>query len=844
MNKILGLMLCCCIPVTATAQTEPFNEIQRGDTTCQIFIYSPGERNGLHLAYLDSNGNWQETGQLCSSDYGPWGAEKKMYTPFVARANDGTWRAVWSVNSTAPCFAAAYGNSLISWRPQDYPIMPDHGIATPILFPMSDGTCDVYYKTGEKKRYVHASADFRHFTVSNDACVLGDEAWVRDTAWINGRMYNGNSFQIPRKELVQAINYFKEQTAEAQFNRESMRNDATRYPNLDSAYTATLTVDPHNAKNISDKLMGVFFEDISYAADGGLYAEMLQNRDFEYTPADRREWNATTAWQSANAIKIDTVNALSTVNAHYAVLTTDTLFNTGWDGISVKKGENYNFSFFVRNPQGGNKTFMIELTDNQTVLAKAKIKTSKNAWVRYTAKLTPGQSAEKARLAIIPMGKVEADVDMASLFPANTFKNRPNGLRKDLAEAIAALHPKFMRFPGGCMSHGQGIDNIYHWNETVGPLEQRTPAKNIWGYHQTRGLGYYEYFQFCEDIGAEPLPVLAAGVPCQNSAANKAGVAGQQGGIPMNEMPAYCDEVLHLIEWANGDPATSKWARLRAEAGHPKPFNLKYIGIGNEDLISTTFEERYLMICKAVKQKYPNITVCGTVGPFHYPSSDYVEGWKIAKANHNIIDMVDEHYYESTGWFLNHQHYYDNYDRKGPKVYLGEYASQTRTMESALAEAVYLCSIERNGDVVSMTSYAPLLCKEGHANWNPDLIYFNNDTLQLTPSYYTQQIFSKYCGNHYLTNTINTAKKLPGDLSQRLASSVVVDSQTGTTYIRLINALPAKVMVDAEGISIPAGSQMISFSGKVTDTQTHYINSVLQGKITLQPYSVNVIIVH
>lgn len=218
---------------------------------------------------------------------------------------------------------------------------------------------------------------------------------------------------------------------------------------------------------------------------------------------------------------------------------------------------------------------------------------------------------------------------MVSLKPQDTYKG--HGLRKDLAEAIADLKPRFVRFPGGCMLHGQGLKNIYHWKESVGPQKDRKPAYNIWGYHQTRQLGFYEYFQWCEDMGAEPLPVLAAGVPCQNSVADERGVAGQQGGIPMSEMPQYIQDVLDLVEWANGNPATSKWAKMRADAGHPAPFNLKMIGIGNEDLISTDFEQRYLMICKAVKQKYPQIEVVGTVGPFHFPSSDYIEGWKIAR---------------------------------------------------------------------------------------------------------------------------------------------------------------------------------------------------------------------
>ena len=239
------------------------------------------------------------------------------------------------------------------------------------------------------------------------------------------------------------------------------------------------------------------------------------------------------------------------------------------------------------------------------------------------------------------------------------------------------------------MSHGDGLDNIYHWHHHRPTGRPRAGQKHLELSPNTR-TELLQYFQFCEDIGAEPLPVLAAGVPCQNSSNNACGYGETARGIPMADMPAYCQEFLNLIEWANGDPATSKWAKMRADAGHPAPFHLKYIGVGNEDIISTPFEERCLMICKAIKEKYPDIIVCGTAGPFHYPSADYIEGWKFAKEHHNIIDMVDEHYYESTGWIMNHLDYYDHYDRKGVgKVYVGEYASRTRTLESALAEALF-----------------------------------------------------------------------------------------------------------------------------------------------------------
>ena len=445
-------------------------------------------------------------------------------------------------------------------------------------------------------------------------------------------------------------------------------------------------------------------------------------------------------------------------------------------------------------------------------------------------------------MALTGLQEATACIDLVSLFPQQTFKNRKNGLRKDLAEVIAAMHPKFVRFPGGCMSHGQGLENIYHWNHTVGPLQNRTPDFNIWGYHQTRGLGFFEFFQFCEDIGAEPLPVLAAGVPCQNSNANAQGIGGQQGGIPMDQMPAYIQELLNMIEWANGDPATSEWAKMRADAGHPKPFNLKYIGIGNEDIIGTVFEERYEMICKAIRQRYPDIKICGTVGPFHTPSADYIEGWDFTKKHPDLQYMVDEHYYESTGWFMHHRDYYDHYDRTMPKVYLGEYAASTRVkrpnVETALAEALYLTDVERNGDVVEMTSYAPMLAKEGHHNWDPDMIYFSNTEVRPTPAYEVQKLFSNFSGDRYISTSINISP----ELKHRVGASLVRNAKDGRRYLKLVNALPVELTLQVNGLTIPAGSVTQEFSGKPEDQSVQVTTGSTAGSsITLPPYAFRVI---
>ena len=819
----LALVAWGCV---AWAQTPSYSIIA-GDTTCQVFIYSPGERDGLHLAFHAEDDTWQEVGQLCSSDYGQWGAEKRMYKPSVVHANDGSWRLVFGVNDHAPCFAAAFSEDLITWRPQDYPLMSQKGCLEPIVFAMDDGTFDIYYKDrAGQKHYVQASADFRHFTEDSLLSSIDDVAWLRDSVAVvprgkqEGKMQEGNLFDVPKVHLDFIRQWFHALAQEDELNRETMRDDATRFASLPATVKATLKVDASAEKPISDKLIGVFFEDISYAADGGLYAELVQNRDFEYTGRDHRGWNATTAWHSSRPIEIATEHPLSKNNPHYAMLwPKDTLWNEGWDGIAVEAGKNYDFSMYVF--AGGQKQdFLIQLVgENGTVLAKAKLKTAASDWTQYTTILTAKGSDAKARLAIVPLKAAHVGVDMISLFPQETFMNRKNGLRKDLAQAIADLKPKFVRFPGGCMTHGQGLENIYHWNHTIGPWQDRKPDFNIWNYHQTRGLGFYEYFQFCEDIGAEPLPVLAAGVPCQNSAANADGIGGQQGGIPMADMPAYIDELCNLIEWANGDPAKSKWAKMRADAGHPAPFNMKYLGIGNEDIISSVFEERCEMIAKAIRERYPEIQICGTAGPFHFPSADYVEGWKFANNHRSLFDLIDEHYYESTGWFIHHQDYYDQYDRQGPKVYVGEYASRSRTHESALAEALYLCNIERNGDIVEMTSYAPLLAKEGHHNWNPDLIYFDNTSLQLTPSYHTQHLFGNHSGDRYVKSelTIEPMGAAEQHLNLRSAASVVRDSKTGKKYLKLVNALPRELCITVDGISIPADAKVVGFSGQPKD---------------------------
>ena len=533
--------------------------------------------------------------------------------------------------------------------------------------------------------------------------------------------------------------------------------DATKTQNMQTVKATVKIAGSQPGKAISPELFGIFFEDINYAADGGLYAELVQNRSFEYSVADHKDWNPLTSWELATdgggsgKIAVETVSPLNANNPHYGVLTVEYagegvgLRNVGFDGIPLKAGDRYNLSFFARQTAGSTAAIVARLESNSgETLGEATFSKLSNRWRKYSAVITAKSAAADARLVVYAKDAGTFNFDMVSLFPQKTFKNRVNGLRADLAQVIADLKPRFVRFPGGCLAHGLGLENIYRWKESIGPVEQRKEQKNIWRYHQSLGLGYFEYFQFSEDIGATPLPVLASGVCCQNS-------PGGQHCIPMADMPAYIQDVLDLVEYANG-PVTSTWGAKRAAAGHPKPFNLKYLGIGNEDAQTDGFRERFEMIMKAVNAKYPEIIVIGTTGPFA-SGKDFDEGW--AFANKLNIPMVDEHYYNAPEWFLDNLKRYDSYDRSRSKVYLGEYASWGNTLYNALAEAAYMTALERNGDVVRLASYAPLLGRDRHTQWNPNLIYFNEAVIVPTVNYYVQQLFSLNAGDTYYPTEVS-----------------------------------------------------------------------------------------
>ncbi|MBP5506578.1 MAG: carbohydrate binding domain-containing protein [Prevotella sp.] len=565
---------------------------------------------------------------------------------------------------------------------------------------------------------------------------------------------------------------------------------------------------PAGGKAISDELLGIFFEDISSAADGGLYAELIQNGSFEYSPTERDGWGPGTAWRitrpghSLGWIAFGTEQPLNSNNPTYMRLHTERvghyydyngwtgfgIQNDGFDGINLKAGAKYNLSIFLRNVKGDAKKVRIALSEPQQgwgrppkLIADAEFQVSGNGWQKYEAQLTAKEDASKANIQILSLTTGILDVDMVSLMPEDTYKG--HGMRKDLAQALADLHPKFLRFPGGCVVHGggDGFWDTYRWKTTVGPKEQRRGLKNTWGYHQSMGLGYFEYFQFCEDLGMEPLPILPCGVSCQGTNGGWGMRDQAQDVVPMEEMDEWVDEALDLIEWANGDVNT-RWGRLRAEAGHPKPFNLKYLGLGNEERISPEFIERFKYIYERVRAAHPEIVIVGTAGPGSHPGNrDFEAGWKLA--DEIGLPILDEHYYEPRDFFLNKRQY-DDYPRdRKTKVYLGEYAAKDKKLIDALAEGLYLLHVERNGDVVCMTSYAPLFARKNATNWNPDLIYFDNERPYLTCSYYVQQMFGLSAGQYYYGDcvTIDEATNLQGQ-------SVVLNVKTRQLFVKLCNA--------------------------------------------------------
>ena len=556
----------------------------------------------------------------------------------------------------------------------------------------------------------------------------------------------------------------------------------------------TAMIDDLHPVSISEDLWGVFFEDINHAADGGLYAELIRNRSFSFSERDAPGWGALTGWEVIGAVREAEGRTGVVLDASAAEASVS---NSGYDGISVAAGERYCLRL-AGEGLGATATVRVELRGAQNEsLAACEVEVTPEADVQHQV-LTAAAADPLARLTLsVESGTVV--LSLVSLFPEHTF-GRPNGLRADLAEAIAALHPRFVRFPGGCVAHGFGLGNLYRWKDTLGPIETRRQDFNIWGYHQSMGIGFYEYFRFCEQIGAKPLPVVAAGVCCQNS-------PGGQHALPEDAFANYIDDVLDLIEYANG-PADSEWGCVRAEAGHPEPFGLEYLGIGNEDEITEQFADRFARLLQAVNSAYPEITVVGTAGPFPV-GVDFERGWDVARRLD--VPIVDEHSYKSPSWYFRNLDRFDGYDRSGPKVYVGEYGSKGNSMLCALAEAAYMIGMERNGDIVRLASYAPLLAKIDNTQWVPDLIYFDNQRVLLTLNYHVQRMHSCSAGDAALPVELWGAQ--PWLRERGLKSGVAVKALTGTLRVHAARIGDS----DPVDLTVSGGERFVSLPIETSD---------------------------
>ena len=592
---------------------------------------------------------------------------------------------------------------------------------------------------------------------------------------------------------------------------------------------------------VSPTMYGLFFEDINYAADGGLYAELVKNRSFEFP-------NPFTGWDISGKVSLKDDGPFDK-NPHYVRLAPSghndkhtMIENHGFFGMGVKGGEEYRFSVWARVPDGGTAKLWIDIVDNATMsddqkLGNASVEVSGKEWKKYTTVIKPKRTFAKAHLRVWGDSKVTTDVEHISLFPVKTYKGRENGLREDLAKALEDVHPGVFRFPGGCIVEGTDLATRYQWKNTVGPVENRPLNENRWhytftnryfpDYFQTYGLGFFEFFQLCEDIKAEPLPVLSVGLACQFQ-------NGADAHAKMDELQPFIDDCLDLIEFANG-PVDSKWGKLRADMGHPAPFNVKYIGIGNEQWDDLYFE-RLKPFVAAVRAKYPNIKIVGTSGP-DSEGKMFEKGWVAMKEQK--ADLVDEHFYRNEEWFLGtapKDRYpncgalrYDSYDRKGPKVFAGEYACHGRGKkwnhyETSLYEAAFMTGIERNADIVEMATYAPLFAHVEGWQWRPDMIWYDNLRMFKSVSYYVQQLYAQNKGTNVLTLLMDKKPVAGQEGQDGLFASSVFDKTTNEVIVKVINTSkqPQPVTLNLQGIKGDRTAETItlSWSGSMDDENT------------------------
>jgi alpha-L-arabinofuranosidase len=597
----------------------------------------------------------------------------------------------------------------------------------------------------------------------------------------------------------------------------------------ESLTTLTIQTDQPGAR-INPAMWGIFFEDINLGADGGLYAELIKNRSFEF-PEPLMGWSKILKGAAAGNLQILERNPLTPQNPHYLQLQATKvgngfgLTNEGFRGIGIRKGADYSFSFFARAAGEAPKAIRIELAgSNGKILGSGRVEGFNSQWKNYSLHLRAEQTESKARLNIFLESPGSLDVDIISLFPVETWKKRPGGLRADLVQLLADMKPGFLRFPGGCIVEGRTLSNRYEWKNTLGNVSERKLLINRWNeefkhrptpdYFQSFGLGFFEYFQLCEDIGAEPLPILNCGMACQFNSNELA---------PLDQLNPYIQDALDLIEFANG-PVSSTWGQKRAELGHPATFNMKMLGVGNEQW-GPQYVERYEKFAAALKAKYPVIQLVSSAGPD--PDGDKFDflwpKWRALNA-----DLVDEHYYRPPSWFFSNAGRYDHYDRQGPKVFAGEYAAQSvktgspdnrNNWECALAEAAFMTGLERNADVVRMASYAPLFAHLEGWQWTPDLIWFDNLKSYGTPSYYVQQLFGRNRGD--LVLPVIVKRPAGGSTSDHLYVTGSQDEKTCELILKVVNgaATPAETLLQINGTLkiAPEGHETILNSAGLTD---------------------------
>lgn len=571
------------------------------------------------------------------------------------------------------------------------------------------------------------------------------------------------------------------------------------------ALAATATAATNNFTLKTDKvgaqvqptMYGLFFEDINFGADGGLYAELVKNRSFEFP-------QNLMGWKTFGGVELRADGPFER-NPHYVRLTTaghdhkhTGLENEGFVGIGVKKGEKYRFSVWARVPDGDKAKLRVVLADRNTHgrsqdIASAKITVDSKEWKKYTVELTPDQTNAHAVLRVFlrKPDTTPVDLEHLSLFPVDTWKGHENGLRKDLAQKLADIQPGVFRFPGGCIVEGTDLDTRYQWKNTIGPVENRPTIENRWhytfthhffpDYFQSNGLGFYEYFLLSEEIGAEPLPVLNVGLSCQYQNDK------ESAHVPVDALEPYIQDALDLVEFANGD-TTTVWGAKRAAMGHPAPFNLKVMGIGNEQW-GPEYVKRLEPFLAAMRKAHPEIKIVGSSGPDSEGDKfDYL--WP--EMRRVKADLVDEHFYRPEDWFLAQGARYDNYDRKGPKVFAGEYACHMRDknwnhFEPALLEAAFMTGLERNADIVHMATYAPLFAHVDAWQWRPDMIWFDNLRSMPTASYYVQQLFAKNKGTNVLPLTMNGAPVTGAEGQNGLFASAVLDKDASQYVVKVAN---------------------------------------------------------